>query len=111
MAALLVFFRHSDKSGHFSLYIQFYKLLWLTFYIDFFLNLEFYYNDVEQGFLTGGTCTLGGTKYQSKGYDLRRQNNDYFKLFALNLFSMLLEIRKHSLKPFLTFAFLNDFLS
>ena len=40
-------FRHSDKSGYCSLYIQFYKLLWLTFYVDFFLNLGFYYNNVE----------------------------------------------------------------
>ena len=38
-------FRHSDKSGYCSLYIQLYKLLW--FHVDFFLNLEFYYNDVE----------------------------------------------------------------
>ena len=38
-------FRHSDKSCYSSLYIQFYKLLW--FYVDFFLNLGFYYNDVE----------------------------------------------------------------
>ena len=40
-------FRQSDKSGYCSLYIQFYKLLWLWFYADLFLNLEFYYNDVE----------------------------------------------------------------
>ena len=40
---------------------------------------------------------------------MRRQNNGYFKLFAKNLFSMLFEIRKHFLKPFLTSAFLNDF--
>ena len=39
-------FRHSDKRGYCSLYIHFYKLLWLTFYFDFFLNLGFYYNDV-----------------------------------------------------------------
>ena len=40
---------------------------------------------------------------------MRRQNNGYFKLFSKNLFSMLLEIRKHFPKPFLTSAFLNDF--
>ena len=40
-------FRHSDKSGYCSLYIQFYKLFWLWFYVDIFLNLGFYYNDVE----------------------------------------------------------------
>ena len=39
-------FRHSDKSGDCSLYIQFYKLSWLTFCVDFFLNLGFYSNDV-----------------------------------------------------------------
>ena len=38
-------FRHSDKSGYCSLYIQFYKLL--GFHVDFFLNLGFYYNDVK----------------------------------------------------------------
>ena len=58
-----------------------------------------------QGFSTGGT------KYQSRGYEMRRQSNSYFKLFAKNLFSMLFEIRKHFPKPFLTSAFLNDFLS
>ena len=60
---------------------------------------------IEQGFLTGGT------KHQSKGYEMMRQNNGYFKLFAKNIFSMLFEIRKHFPKPFLTSAFLNDFLS
>ena len=40
---------------------------------------------------------------------MRCQNNGYFKLFAKNLFSMLFEIRKHFLRPFLTSAFLNDF--
>ena len=40
-------FRHSDKSSYCSLYIQFYKLLWLWFYVDFFLNLGFCYNNVE----------------------------------------------------------------
>ena len=40
-------FRHSDKSGYCSLYIQFYKLLWLWFYVDLFLNLGFYHNAVE----------------------------------------------------------------
>ena len=40
-------FRHSDKSGYCSLYIQLYKLLWSWFYVDFFLNLVFYYNAVE----------------------------------------------------------------
>ena len=30
--------------------IQFYKLLLLWFYVDVFLNLEFYYNDAEQCF-------------------------------------------------------------
>ena len=43
----LCYFRHSDKSGSCSLYIQLYKLLWLWFYVDFFLNLGFYYNAVE----------------------------------------------------------------
>ena len=38
------YFRRSDKRGY-SLYIQFNKLLW--FYVDFFSNLGFYYNDVE----------------------------------------------------------------
>ena len=42
---------------------------------------------------------------------MRCQNNGYFKLLAKNLFSMLYKIRKHFSKPFLTFAFLNDFLS
>ena len=60
---------------------------------------------LEQGFLTGGI------KHQSRGYKMRHQNNGYFKLFAKNLFSMLFEIRKHFPKPFLTSAFLNDFLS
>ena len=60
---------------------------------------------LEQGFLTGGT------KHQSRGYEMRRQNNGCFKKFAKNLFSMLFEIRKHFPKPFLTSAFLNDFLS
>ena len=54
---------------------------------------------------------LGGTKHQGRGYEMRRQINGYFKLFAKNLFSMLFEIRKHFPKPFLTSAFLNDFLS
>ena len=40
-------FRHSNESGYCSLYIQFYKLLWLWFYVGFFLNLGYYYNDVE----------------------------------------------------------------
>ena len=39
-------FRHSDKSGY-SRYIQLSKLLWLWFYVDFILNLGFYYNAVE----------------------------------------------------------------
>ena len=65
----LSYFRHSDKSGYgfpkiiyhillgahraelFSnkcfLQNQFYKLLWLWFYADFFLNLGFYYNARE----------------------------------------------------------------
>ena len=38
-------FRHSNKSGHYSLCIQLYKLLWS--YVDFFLNLGFYYIAVE----------------------------------------------------------------
>ena len=41
------YFWHSNKSGYCSLYIQFYKLLWLWFYVYFFLNLGFYYNAVE----------------------------------------------------------------
>ena len=40
---------------------------------------------------------------------MRRHNNGCFKLFAKNLFSLLFEIRKHSPKPFLTSAFMNDF--
>ena len=40
-------FRHSDKSGGGFLYIQFYKMLWLWFYVDFYLTLGFYYNAVE----------------------------------------------------------------
>ena len=56
------------------------------------------------GFLTGGT------KHQGRGYETKRENNGYFKLLAKNLYSMLFEIRKHFLKPFLTSAFLNDFL-
>ena len=40
-------FRHSFKSDYCSLYIQFYKLFW--FYVDFFLNLGFCYNDVKYG--------------------------------------------------------------
>ena len=39
-------FRHSDKSGYLSLYIQFYKLLWFWFYADFFFNLGFYYKSL-----------------------------------------------------------------
>ena len=39
--------RHSDKSGYCSLFIQFYKLLWLWYLVDFFLNWRFYYNAVE----------------------------------------------------------------
>ena len=42
---------------------------------------------------------------------MRHQNNDYFKLFAKSLLSMLFEIRKHFLKPFLTSTLLNDFFS
>ena len=30
-----------------ALYIQFYKLFWLWFYVDFFIKLGFYYNAVE----------------------------------------------------------------
>ena len=40
-------FRHSNKRGYCSLYIQFYKLLELWLYVDFLLNLRFYYSDVE----------------------------------------------------------------
>ena len=40
-------FRRNDKSGYCFLYIQFYKLLWIGFCVDFFLNLGLYYNDVE----------------------------------------------------------------
>ena len=40
-------FWHRDKSGCCSLYSQFYKLFWLWFYVDFFLNLGFCYNDVR----------------------------------------------------------------
>ena len=61
-----------------------------------------------QGFNRGYLYPLG---VQSRGYELRRQNNGYFKLFAKNLFSMLFEIRKLFSKPFLTSLFLNDFLS
>ena len=67
--------------------------------------------DLWQGFLTGGTCTPWGTKHQNRGYEMRRQNNGYFKLFAKNLFSVLFEKRKHFPKSFLTSAFRNDFLS
>ena len=45
-----------------------------------------------------------------RGYEMRRQNNGCFKLFTKNLFSMLFEIRNYFPKPFLTSAFLNDFL-
>ena len=38
----LSYFPHSDKNGSCSLYNQLYKLLWLWFYVDFFLNLGFY---------------------------------------------------------------------
>ena len=64
-----------------------------------------------QTFLTGVTCTPWGYEAPKQGYEMRRQNNGYFKLFAKNLFSVLFEIRKHFPKPFLTSAFLNDFLS
>ena len=64
---------------------------------------------LDQGFLTGGTCTPWGYEASKQGYEIRRQNNGYFKLFAKNLFSMLFEIRKHFPNPFLTSAFLNDF--
>ena len=47
----------------------------------------------------------------NRGYEMRHQSNGYFKLFAKNLFSMLFEIKKHFPKPFLTSAFLNNFLS
>ena len=40
-------FRHGDKSDYCFLYIQFYKLISLWFYVDFFLNLAFNYNVVE----------------------------------------------------------------
>ena len=40
-------FRHSDKSSYCSLYMQFYKLFWLWFHVDFFLNLGFYHNTVN----------------------------------------------------------------
>ena len=42
---------------------------------------------------------------------MRHQNNGYFKLFVKNIFLMLFEIEKHFPTPFLTSAFLNDFLS
>ena len=58
---------------------------------------------LDQGFLTRDT------NHQSRGYEIRRQNNGYFKLFATNLFQVLFKIRKHFLKPFLTSAFPNDF--
>ena len=58
---------------------------------------------LSQGFITEGK------KHQSKVYEMRCQNNGYFKLFAKNLFSILFKIRKHFPKPFLTSAFLNDF--
>ena len=61
--------------------------------------------------MAGVPVPLGGTKHHSWGYEMRRQNNGYFKLLAKNLFSILFEIRKHFPKPFLTSAFLNDFLS
>ena len=48
-------------------FLQFYKMLWLWFYDDFFLNLGFCYNDVEPGFLTGGTCTPWGYKTPKQG--------------------------------------------
>ena len=40
-------FRHCDKSGYFSLYIQFYNCCVYGFVLIFFLNLGFYYNAVE----------------------------------------------------------------
>ena len=49
---------HSDKTGSSSLYIKFYKLLRLWFYVDFFLNLGFHYNAVEQCFPTGGPRSI-----------------------------------------------------
>ena len=54
---------------------------------------------------------FGVRSTKAGGYEMRRQNNGYFKLFAKNLFSMLFEIRKHFPKPFLTTTFLNNFLS
>ena len=44
-------------------------------------------NVLNHGFLTGGT------KHYSRGYEMRRQNNGSFKIFAKNLFSMLFEIK------------------
>ena len=49
---------------------------------------------IDQGFLTGVPVALGGRRHQSKGYEMRHQNSRYFKLFAKNLVSMLLEMRK-----------------
>ena len=41
------YFRHCGKSCYCSLYIQFYKLLWLWFYVDYLLNLGFYHDAVK----------------------------------------------------------------
>ena len=40
-------FWHDDKCDYCSLHIQFYKLLWLWFYVDFYSNLGCYCNNVE----------------------------------------------------------------
>ena len=66
-------------------------------------------NDLKQGSLTGGTSTPWGYEAPKQGYEMRLQNNGYFKLFAKNVFSMLFEVRKHFPKPFIASAFLNDF--
>ena len=46
-----------------------------------------------------------GFKAPNQGCKVKRKNNGYFKLFAKNLFSILLEIKKNFPKPFLTFDF------
>ena len=68
-------------------------------------------NVLTQEVLTGGTCTPWRYKVPKQG--VRHEASEYwlFQTICKNLFSMLIEIRKHFPKPFLTSAFRNDFLS
>ena len=79
------YFRHSNKSGCCSLYIQFHKLLWLWFSVNFLLNLGFFCIAVELGGQTtahgphaarqsifSGPSTLIETSIYIMQYDIAR---------------------------------------